>query len=105
MKRAEVDECPSTSSWTSTSSLCYHYRSVKSKEALCYLMKIILSLKGFDASSGGVPSPIFLPHLELCSIPIPEHSAYGRTRYRDIRIGNHTLGTSVHDLTHGHITA
>lgn len=67
-------------------------------------MKIILSRKGFDASSGGVPSPILLPHHELYSIPIPEPSAYGRTRYRDIRTGNQTLGTIVHDLTHGHIT-
>jgi Nucleotide modification associated domain 3 len=37
-------------------------------------MKIILSRKGFDSSSGGVPSPIF-PDGQMLSLPIPDKSS------------------------------
>lgn len=37
-------------------------------------MKIILSRKGFDSSSGGVPSPIF-PDGQILSLPIPDRSS------------------------------
>lgn len=68
-------------------------------------MKIILSRKGFDSGSGGYPSPI-LPSGELCSLPIPEpQSDNGRCkRYEEIRIGDHSIGTIVNDLTQGKIT-
>jgi len=42
-------------------------------------VKIILSRKGFDSASGGVPSPIF-PDGSMLSLPIPDrlsHIAYG----------------------------
>ncbi|MBW4636841.1 MAG: hypothetical protein KME05_01160 [Gloeocapsa sp. UFS-A4-WI-NPMV-4B04] len=67
-------------------------------------MKIILSRKGFDSGSGGYPSPI-LPSGELCSLPIPEPISDIRSqRYEEIRIGNHSLGSLVNDLTQGKIT-
>ena len=37
-------------------------------------MKIVLSRKGFDSSSGGVPSPIF-PDGKILSLPIPDRSS------------------------------
>lgn len=68
-------------------------------------MKIILSRKGFDSGSGGCASPI-LPSGELCSLPIPEPKSDNSRfkRYEEIRIGNHSLGTIVNDLTRGKIT-
>src|SRR5260221_3658063 len=66
-------------------------------------MKIILSRKGFDASIGGVASPIF-PSGELYSLPIPESfpSRYSK-RYKEIQVGNQSLGTIVNDLTGGRV--
>jgi hypothetical protein len=68
-------------------------------------MKIIFSRKGFDASTGKVPSPILIPSNRLCSLPIPEGSRIGKvvTRYRDIVTEGHSVGTMVHDLTKGKI--
>lgn len=68
-------------------------------------MKIIFSRKGFDSGVGKVASPIF-PSGELCSLPIPE-STYnsGAKRYKEIKIGNRSLGTLVNDLTQGKIKA
>jgi hypothetical protein len=37
-------------------------------------MKIILSRKGFDSSSGGVPSPIFSDG-DMLSLPIPDRAS------------------------------
>ena len=37
-------------------------------------MRVILSRKGFDSASGGVPSPI-LPEGTLCPLPIPSNEA------------------------------
>jgi Nucleotide modification associated domain 3 len=70
-------------------------------------MKIILSRKGFDASAGKVPSPIF-PSGTLCSLPIPEHDHRPEERpsrrYQEIMIGDQPLGTIVNDLTQGTTT-
>ena len=66
-------------------------------------MKIILSRKGFDAGIGGVASPIF-PSGELYSLPIPESfpSRHSK-RYKEIQVGNQSLGTIVNDLTGGRV--
>jgi hypothetical protein len=37
-------------------------------------MKLILSRKGFDSSTGGIPSPIF-PDGRMVSLPIPDKSS------------------------------
>ena len=64
-------------------------------------MKLILSRKGFDSGSGGVPSPIF-PDGSMCSIPIQAPGA--RVRYRDIRKGpGGDMGGIVRGLTRGRI--
>jgi len=59
-------------------------------------MKIILSRKGFDSTSGGVPSPIF-PDGTMISLPIPDRSS--TIAYNEIA-GNAlaTVGELVHDL-------
>jgi len=51
-------------------------------------MRIILSRKGFDSSSGGVPSPIF-PDGRMLSLPIPDRLS--RIAYADIS-GNRWAG-------------
>jgi hypothetical protein len=60
-------------------------------------MKIILSRKGFDTSTGGVPSPIF-PDGTMISLPIPDKAS--TVAYQDIA-GNHyaSVGELVEDLT------
>ena len=55
-------------------------------------MKLILSRKGFDSSSGGYPSPIF-PDDTLCSLPIPD--CYSKIKYSDIRHGDTNIGEVV----------
>lgn len=59
-------------------------------------MKIILSRKGFDASSGGVASPI-LPDGSLVSLPIPSRDA--PITYDELRLGNQSIGSLVEELT------
>ncbi len=67
-------------------------------------MKIILSRKGFDASTGGVPSPIF-PSGQLCSLPIPETvPARCSIRYEDIQVDCQSLGVIASDLSGGKIS-
>lgn len=66
-------------------------------------MKLILSRKGFDASTGGVPSPI-LPSGQLCSLPIPSKGA-DNIRYGDMAAGDINLGTLVEALTDGAVSA
>ncbi|MGF1460530.1 MAG: hypothetical protein ACFBSG_16070 [Leptolyngbyaceae cyanobacterium] len=62
-------------------------------------MKLILSLKGFDASCRGKPSPLF-PDGTLYSLPIPEQQRGQQpTRYSDIAWGAQPLGKLVEDLT------
>jgi hypothetical protein len=51
-------------------------------------MRIILSRKGFDSSSGGCPSPI-LPDGRLCSLPIPDPEStirFGEIDYDGINL-------------------
>jgi Nucleotide modification associated domain 3 len=67
-------------------------------------MKIILSRKGFDSSTGKIASPI-LPSGKLCSLPIPETLVCTHPlRYQDILYDGHSVGTLVHDLTRGRIS-
>lgn len=65
-------------------------------------MKLILSRKGFDSSSGGVPSPI-LPDGRLLSLPIPDRSA--KIRYCDIADESESIARLVGDLTRGKVSA
>ena len=59
-------------------------------------MKIILSRKGFDSSSGGAPSPIF-PDGRMVSLPIPDTQS--SIEYNDIRWQGYNVGSIVSDLT------
>lgn len=59
-------------------------------------MKLILSRKGFDSSSGGCPSPIF-PDGTLYSLPIPH--CQSEITYGDLRHGDTNIGEVVADLT------
>ena len=45
-----------------------------------FVVKVILSRKGFDSSSGGVPSPIF-PNGRMLSLPIPEADGWASPDY------------------------
>ena len=65
-------------------------------------MKLVLSRKGFDASSGGNASPI-LPDATLVSLPIP--SPTSPLTYDDVWLGDQSLGPLVEDLTRGRIRA
>lgn len=60
------------------------------------VVKVILSRKGFDSSSGGVASPI-LPDGTLLSLPIPD--AQGTVTYADLHWQDHAVGTLVESLT------
>ena len=66
-----------------------------------FKMKIILSRKGFDSGSGGVPSPIF-PDGKILSLPIPDKSS--PIKYKDINCNGISLGEIVSDLTNGKIS-
>ena len=59
-------------------------------------MLIIISRKGFDSSSGGVPSPIF-PNGKMLSLPIPDSDS--SIKYEDIRWNRHSVGDIVSSLT------
>jgi len=59
-------------------------------------MRIILSRKGFDSSSGGCPSPI-LPDGRLLTLPIPD--ARSGIAYRDLQIEGINPGRLVSQLT------
>ena len=62
-------------------------------------MKIILSRKGFDSSSGGRPSPI-LPDGKMLSLPIPV--AWDKLAYRDIIApGGKTYAEIIRELDAG----
>ena len=63
-------------------------------------MKIVLSRKGFDSSTGGVPSPI-LPDGRLIPLPIPDRNS--NVRYGQIEYGDVEIGKLVHSLTRGRI--
>ena len=64
-------------------------------------MKIILSRKGFDSSSGGGPSPIF-PDGRMLSLPIPDKGS--EIRYRDIKWEDRNLGKIVSELTNRRVS-
>jgi hypothetical protein len=64
------------------------------------MMKIILSRKGFDSGSGGVPSPI-LPDGRLVPLPIP--ATRDPHSYGEVSVNGMQLGPLVEDLTRGRI--
>lgn len=68
-------------------------------------MKLILSRKGLDSSSGGIPSPI-LPDGTLCWIPIPEESPTkpGLPKYVDLTFQGWNLGEVVETLSGGKLS-
>ena len=59
-------------------------------------MRLILSRKGFDSSSGGCPSPI-LPDGTMLSLPIPDKSS--GIPYRDLECQGVNIGRLIVDLT------
>ena len=61
-------------------------------------MKLILSRKGFDASSGGIASPI-LPDGRMISLPIPSRGD-GFT-FADINVQDINVGELLTDLSRG----
>src|SRR5258708_5248016 len=64
------------------------------------LLKIVLSRKGFDSASGGVPNPI-LPGGVLVPLPIP--AIRDPHTYNEIAVNGVGLGTLVEELTRGKI--
>lgn len=69
--------------------------------ALFYqVMKIILSRKGFDSSSGGMPSPIF-PDGKIVSLPIP--ATKSPTRFKSFKAHNKRMAAIVSALSNGRI--
>ncbi|MCY4028235.1 MAG: hypothetical protein OXH75_18215 [Acidobacteria bacterium] len=65
-------------------------------------MKLVLSRKGLDSSSGGVPSPL-LP--DGTAVPLPIPARHGPKRFRDVRWRDGSLGPLVEDLTGGRVRA
>ena len=63
-------------------------------------MRLILSRKGFDTSSGGCPNPIF-PDGSLMALPIPDRLS--NVRYRDVAWKEGNLGALVSHLSGGRI--
>ena len=57
-------------------------------------MRIILSRKGYDSASGGIPSPIF-PDGALCSLPIPSTDT---AHLKDVRFQGRPLDAIVEQL-------
>jgi hypothetical protein len=61
-------------------------------------MRLILSRKGFDSTSGGCPSPIF-PDGSMIALPIPDRAS--PVRYEDLVWRGRNLGDVVEALTRG----
>jgi len=61
-------------------------------------MKLILSRKGFDSSSGGCASPIF-DDGSMISLPIPDRTSH--INYSDLTWRGRNLGDVVERLTRG----
>lgn len=58
-------------------------------------MKVILSRKGMDSQTGGIPSPI-LPDGTLLSLPIPDSSS--AKKYGDLYYQGQSLQEIIHQL-------
>lgn len=65
-------------------------------------MRLILSRKGFDSSSGGCPNPIF-PDGSMLALPIPDASSI--VRYDEINHNGQPIGELVSQLSKGRIKA
>ena len=63
-----------------------------------FAMRLILSRKGFDSTSGGCPSPIF-PDGSMFALPIPDKNS--PIRYRDLIWRGRNIGDVVERLTKG----
>lgn len=63
-------------------------------------MKVILSRKGFDSSSGGMPSPIF-PDGKIISLPIPAKDS--KTKLNDLNFHGYNVGELVSSLSNNKI--
>jgi hypothetical protein len=61
-------------------------------------MRLILSRKGFDSTSGGCPSPIF-PDGSMIALPIPDRTS--PVHYEDLVWRGRNLGDVVEALTRG----
>jgi hypothetical protein len=61
-------------------------------------MRLILSRKGFDSSSGGCPSPVF-PDGSMLALPIPDKSS--TIRYEQLSWKGRNLGDLVQELSRG----
>ena len=64
------------------------------------VVKIILSRKGFDSSTGGIASPLFSDGT-LLSLPIPDPQ--GTVTYGALHWGQHAVGDLVATLTRGRL--
>jgi hypothetical protein len=62
-------------------------------------MRVILSRKGVDSSSGGLPSPIL--NGSLVSLPIPDR--HSQITYSNLTFGTVSLGKLVEDLSNGRL--
>ena len=68
-------------------------------------MKIVMSRKGVDSTSGGIPSPI-LPDGRLRSLPIPQSDDLSSIRYSQIYANDaYPTGKIVESLTSGRVAA
>ncbi|MEI6746761.1 MAG: hypothetical protein WCL34_12435 [Methylococcaceae bacterium] len=68
-------------------------------------MKIILSRKGFDASNGGMPSPIF-PDGTMVSLPIPTNTvSRSATQIKDLHVNRYDIAKVISDLSKNRLTA
>jgi len=65
-------------------------------------MKIILSRKGFDSSSGGMPSPIF-PDGKITSLPIPCHQS--PSQIKSLRTQGKRLSKIIFELSKNRINS
>lgn len=59
-------------------------------------MKVILSRKGMDSQSGGIPSPI-MPDGTLASLPIPDNTS--GVAYADLRYQGQSYREIIHQLS------
>jgi hypothetical protein len=65
-------------------------------------MKIVLSRKGFDSSSGGLPSPIF-PDGKIVSLPIP--TSLPPTKINDLNVSGYDIVKVISDISNNGFTS